>query len=192
MRWIQMCCLNLPGNEYSHKNVGLCENCDYFFQRLCVCCFHQAFPVDFDLCLRQERCLITYPKHGLNMQRVSICTMMVLESPTACFICKKCWDTNPTYPKRTHIFFSTKHFPGQHGLIFFNATVNIILGAQPISFKKRRKLYWVGSNTCLAQSPVSTGHRSQGRARQQTEHRELQHIQLSSQTPVIHSFESEV
>lgn len=140
--------------------MGLCENCDYFFQRLCVCCFHQAFPVDFDLCLRQERCLITYPKHGLNMQRVSICTMMVLESPTACFICKKCWDTNPTYPKRTHIFFSTKHFPGQHGLIFLMQTVNIILGAQPISFKKRRKLSLLGWIQHLS-SPVSCLHWSQ-------------------------------
>lgn len=189
MRWIQMCCLNLPGNEYSHKNVGSCENCDYFSQRLCACCFHQAFPVDFDLCLRQERCLIIYPKHGLNMQHVSIYTMMVLESPTACFICKKCWDTNPTYPKHTHTFFPTI-FLDNMVLFFLMQTVNIILGAEPISFKKRRRFYWIGSNTCLAQSPVSTGHRSQGRACQQTEHRELHYIQLSSQMPVIHTFES--
>lgn len=176
------------------KNMGLCENCDNFSQRLCVCCFHQAFPVDFDLCLRQERCLITYPEHGLNMQCVNIYTMMlVLESSNACFVCKKCWDTNPTNPKHTHTLSSTKHFPGQCSLNFFlMQTVNIILGAEPISFKKRRKLYWVGSNTCLAQSPVSTGHRSQWRSRQQTEHKELHHIQLSSQAAVIHSFESEV
>lgn len=192
MRWIQMCCLNLPGNEYSHKNVGLCENCDYFSQRLCVCCFHQAFPVDFDPCLRQERCLITHPKHGLKMQSVSICTvMLVLESPNACFVCKKCWDTNPVCPKHTYIIFP-QYFPDNMVLIFLMQTVMIILGAEPISFKKRRKLYWVGSNTCLAQSPVSSGHRSQGRARQQTEHKELHHIQLSFQTPVIHSFQSEV
>lgn len=135
--------------------------------------------------------MITYPKHGLNMQRVSICTMMlVLESPNACFVCKKC--TNSTYPKHIHVSFPPNIFLDNMVLIFLMQTVNIILGAEPISFKKRRKLYWVGSNTCLAQSPVSTGPRSQGRARHQAEHKEPPHIQLPSQTAAIHRFEAEV
>lgn len=111
--------------------------------------------------------------------------------PKCFFVCKKCWDTNPTYPKHTHVSFPPNTFLDNVVLIFLMQTVNIILGAEPISFKKRRKLYWVGSNTCLAQSPVSTGHRSQGRAHHhQAEHKELPHIQLPSQTAVIHRFES--
>lgn len=81
-----MCCLNPPGNCYSHKNVVLCENY-YFPQRLPVFCLHWALPIYFDLCPRQQGFLIHLPYYlGLNLTYVSVCsscckTTLVLDSP---------------------------------------------------------------------------------------------------------------
>lgn len=43
MRRIQMCCLNLPGNCYPHKNVGMCEKYYYFPQMLLTLGFASLF-----------------------------------------------------------------------------------------------------------------------------------------------------